>query len=322
VNENRPKSPRTDSEKIFQRYLESQGLTNYKFEPQLPESKKTPDFCLNYAGRRIISEVKEIDPPEPEPAVVDSKKPLWGKDEARKLHITRSGLKIRGGFSDPYLRIQRKIEEAWEKLRYFPKNICCIVLYDTSSPGPTRLEPWLVYGAMLGRLTHVTPYDPERGLLPEKSFSMFSPEGGEMRWASGEPHKTNISAILVLEEFPVGQYRFFVAAPRSDPNLSVVERAVKTYEAMRLARGTKRDASLRKVRVIVHENPFAARKLPKGVFCGPYDVRYGEQKGRIERISAGREIRKLEAQGAIPRSPLLEIARRSARKGKAMSKNR
>jgi hypothetical protein len=322
MNDDKRKSPKTESEKLFQRYLESRELRNFEYHPRLPGSKKRPDFCLKYAGKRILLEVKELDPPQPDPQVMDQNKALLGKDEARKTHATRGGFKICARWTDPCLRICTAIEEAWKQLRDFPNDICCIVLYDTSTPGATKLGPEDVYGAILGRVRWFIPHDPQHGFLPEESFPMFSPEGGEMRWETGEPHKNNISAILVLDQFPVGKYRFFSTAPARNPALSSLERAVGTHDAMKLSRGTQRHVSYKEVRVIVHQNPSATRKLPRDIFCGPYDVRYGEQKGRIERISAGREIRKLEAQGAIPRSPLLEIARRSARKGKAMSKYR
>jgi hypothetical protein len=322
MNGNKGKAPETESERLLQQYFESHELTDYEFEPRLPESRKPPDFCLRYAGRRIILEVKEIDPPEPELTVADKNKPLWGKDEATKAHLTRRGLPIPGGFSDPDAAIRKKIEEAWQKLRHFPNDICCIVLYDTHAPGPTTLKPWLVYGAMFGKPSHVTPYDPQQGFVPGKSHLMFSPAGGEMRWDSGESRKTNISAILVVEQFPVGQYRFRATAPKRDARLSTVERAVLGYKARNRARGTERDSSLREVRVIVHENPLATKKLPKNIFCGPYDERYGPRHNRIKRISAGREIRKLEARHPTAfESPLARIFRESAGKKKVLSGN-
>ena len=91
---------------------------------------------------------------------------------------------------------------------------------------------------------------------------------------------------------------------------------------MKLARGTKRDVLKKEPRVIVHENPFATKKLPKNIFCGPYDERYGLRNNRIERISVGREIRKLGAQcPAALKSPLAGILKESARKKRVLSRN-
>jgi hypothetical protein len=201
VNENNGKAPETDSEGLLRQYFQSHALTDYEFEPRLPESRKPPDFRLRYAERRIILEVKEIDPREPGLTVADKNKPLWGKDEATRAHVTRRGLPILGGTSEPHVAVRQKIQEAWRKLRHSPNDICCIVLYDKRAPGPTTLEPWLVYGAMLGKLSHVTPYDPQRGFLREESFLTFSLSGGEMRWDSGESHKTNRGISLCLLDF-------------------------------------------------------------------------------------------------------------------------
>jgi hypothetical protein len=320
MNEGKTRGPKTDSEKIFKQYLESHELRNFEYEPHLPESERPPDFCLRYAGRRIILEVKEIRPPHAVPTVVDPRKPLWTVHEACKAHVTRGGLRIQGCSSDPYVSIRRKIEDAWEKLKNFPNDVCCVVLCDVSSAGPTALEPWLLYGAMFGKLEHLTLYDPKRGLSPEESFSVFSPQGGESRWDSGEPHKTNISAVIVLERFPVGQYSFATTAPRSESKLSAADKYVRTFKAMKLSRGTKRDASNWEIRVIVHENPFATKKLPEKIFSGPYDERYGLRHNRIQRISAGREIRKLEAQRpAAFKSPLAGVLQETARRRKALS---
>jgi len=143
MKESKGKAPETESERLLQQYFESHGLTDYEFEPRLPESRKLPDFCLRYAGSRIVLEVKQIDPREPELTVADKNKPLWGKDEATKAHLTRRGLPIPGGFSAPYAAIREKIEEAWQKLHHFSNDICCIVLYDTLAPGPTTEEHFL-----------------------------------------------------------------------------------------------------------------------------------------------------------------------------------
>ena len=61
-------------------------------------------------------------------------------------------------------------------------------------------------------------------------------------------------------------------------------------------------------------------QLPKNIFCGPYDERYGLRHNRIKRIYAGREIRKLEARRpAAFKSPVARILQESARKKKVLS---
>jgi len=287
------KEPKTESERLFHDYLRSRGLRNFEYEPRLSESQKPPDFCLHFGGDRILFEVKELDSPH--------QKPFW---------------------FDPHAPIKAKIQEAWTQLRDFPNDCCCIVLYDLGRQAPV-LQKDFIYGAMLGKLTSVTPFDPKRGALTEESYTIFSEAGGEMRWESGKPHKTNVSAIVVLEQLKVGQIRFRATYTSPEGKLSRVERALKMWEAETRARGTKRDSSLAELRVVVYENPYASKRLPRGVFCGPYDQRYGPWRGRIRRTFAGRELRKLEVKcRPALRSPLAKMFKESAKRRTALSKNR
>ena len=286
----RNKEPRTESEQLFQHYMRSRRLYRLEYEPRLAESQKSPDFCLYFGGSRILFEIKELDSPD--------------------------------GWFDAHAAIKSKIEEAWTQLRYFPDDCCCIVLYDLGRRAPV-LQRNFIYGAMLGKLTSVTPFDPKRGALTEKRFTMFSEAGGEMRWESGKPHKTNVSAIVVLEKFKAGQIRFRATYTNTETKHSRVERAVRMWEAETRARGTKRDSSLAELRVVVYENPYACKRLPRGVFCGPYDEHYGPWRGRIKRTFAGRELRKLEVKcRATFRSPLAKMFNKPAEKRTAQSRNR
>jgi hypothetical protein len=288
------KEPRTESERLFGDYLRSRGLRNFEYEPRLAESQKTPDFCLYFRGNRILFEIKELDSPHHK----------------------------RDGWFDAHAPIKSKIQEAWTQLQDFPDDCCCIVLYDLGHRAPV-LQRDFIYGAMLGKLTSVTPFDPKRGALTEERFTMFSEAGGEMRWESGKPHKTNVSAIVILEQFKAAQIRFRGTYTNTDGKLSRVERAVRMWEAETRARGTKRDSSLAELRAVVYENPYASKRLPRGVFCGPYDEHYGPWRDRIKRTFAGRELRKLEVKcRAAFRSPLAGMFKQCAKKRIALSKNR
>jgi hypothetical protein len=68
------------------------------------------------------------------------------------------------------------------------------------------------------------------------------------------------------------------------------------------ARGTERDISLRQLRVVVHENPYARKPFPEDIFRGVYDERYGAHEGKILRKYAGAEIERLEAEEGRARS--------------------
>jgi len=283
---------KTKSEKLFQSYLQSNRLRNFEYEPKLPGSKKPPDFCLYYGRLRIVFQVKELGP--------------------RK--------ELPDGPFDPHLSVKAKIEEAWRQLRDFPDECCCIVLHDLGY-GPPVLTKDIVYGTMLGKLKIFTPFDPRLGSLTDKSFTAFSNEGGEVRWESGEPHKSNVSAIIVLEHLNVGEMRFLAIPTRAQRGSCRAERFAKAWEEAKLARRTQRDVSLRELRVVVYKNPYANKKLPGGAFCGAYDERYGRRGKEIRRIFAGRGIRKLERKRQVPKSPLDELVKRPQSRG-AHSKRR
>jgi hypothetical protein len=283
--------PTTDSEKLFEKYLVQNGFCSFDYEPRLRESRRPPDFCLHYAGGRILFQVKQLDSPHVRP----------------------------DGFFDPHDTIKGKIEEAWRQLRGFQNDCCCIVLCELGSQTPV-LDRNFIYGVMLGRLQIVTPFDRDRGPLPESAFTAFSDEGGEMRWESGEPHKANVSAIVVLEQLKVGQMRFLAAPRRARENVSREERFALAWEEVKRARGTKHDSSLRELRVVVYENPYALRPLRPDLFCGPYDERYGLPRNRVKRLFLGREIREIYSKASLG-SPLAEIVRKSAKNRIGISKN-
>ena len=141
-----------------------------------------------------------------------------------------------------------------------------------------------------------------------------------MVWDYGEPHKTNISAIVILEHLEVGQQRFLAETASRDRKLTPEQAFVETFQTCERTRGTKRDVSLREVRVVVCENPHVKR-LPKALFTGPYDERYGLSKGKIKRLFVGRELRKLEArEGKGARSPISQLIQKSMRKRLAVSR--
>ena len=104
---------------------------------------------------------------------------------------------------------------------------------------------------MLGKPGLSVPFDPNTGLLDEEpTFGIFQP-GGEMVWDFGKPHRTNISAVVILEELQVGQRRFLATTPRSGSKVSREEAWLGTLAETRRARGSKRDVSLRELRVVV-----------------------------------------------------------------------
>lgn len=76
-------------------------------------------------------------------------------------------------------------------------------------------------------------------------------------------------------------------------------RPSKAGEYLELAEqsaGTKRDLSLKRIRVRTHENPYAKVPLDRRLFLGPFDERYGEieDTGRWGRVYVGRGVAEFE----------------------------
>ena len=67
--------------------------------------------------------------------------------------------------------------------------------------------------------------------------------------------------------------------------------------------GTERDLSLNRIRVRVHENPYALVPLDRRLFTGPFDERYGEieNTGRWGRVYVGRGVTEFEEKSAAAR---------------------
>ena len=77
------------------------------------------------------------------------------------------------------------------------------------------------------------------------------------------------------------------------------------------AKGTNADCSVRHLRIIVYENPFAAVPFTKAFGTGPHDERFGIRDDRIRRVIVGKSLEALEteehAAGVEPKPTVEEI---------------
>lgn len=104
------------------------------------------------------------------------------------------------------------------------------------------------------------------------------------------PQNQTISAIVVLQQFPIGERRFKAEIRRREEHAGRKLELDELCREVEQAEGTDRDHSLRQRRVVVHENPYARMAMPPELFRGSYDERYGGRDGRIQLLYQGDEI--------------------------------
>jgi hypothetical protein len=272
INEPKPQLKNT-SEILLEKYLASNGLGYFQFHKQIPGSPRPPDYSLSFKGQEILFEVKEF---------------RAAGEKVENDSMVRA--------VDPYHFISEKIGAGRKKFKNLENYCCCLVLWNEGKPSVFLQFPELTFGAMLGKIEIKDPSD-----QTEQPSTTYSGEDGKMVHKEGSQviiENTRISAILVLESLEIGQRRFRVDLRRSEREgnkLSVAE----AWEMYEKAQGTERDYALQELRVVVCENPTARKPLPKEMFRGPYDERYGSENGYITRLYAGAkilEVEKLEAE--------------------------
>ena len=288
------KPAKTESELLFEEYLRSHALGYFEFEPEISGTSARPDYRLLVRGEPILFEVKEFNP--------DSVLFISGK----------------GGAYDPYGRIREKIEASRKKFKDLEGFSCCLVLYNSSHPLVDLNSSEIIYGAMLGNFGYQFPVDIATGIGdPDKMTPVFHGGGKMLRYKNGEAvaaQNKTISAIVALGHLGLGMRRFssYVDRVKAESGGALsIEQVWKMTEA---AVGTERDLSLRQLRVVVYENPFARLRLPDAIFQGEYDERYGPEDGKLTRRFAGDGILELETEEAghksLKKSPVVASSTR------------
>jgi hypothetical protein len=268
---------KTESERLFETYLQTSGHLEFEFEPELSEGSARPDFVLdaNIEGShlRVLFEVKEFQP-------------------------TPADFHLGGGSYDPYGAIRDKIQEGRKKFREYKQYPCGLVLYNAGKP-LVDLRWEFIYGAMLGNLGYSIPFDTDKGRLVDKPIltPVFT-QGGEMHREKDrvpiEPQNTTISAIVVLELLPVGKRRLEIEVTNRVRELG---RGLKYEEYFRLvdsSRGTECDVSLRQLRTVTCLNPYRRKAFPERLFRGPYDECFGEISSELQRVYVGNQLKEIE----------------------------
>ena len=233
--EDKPEPIRTQSEALLQEYLRSHGLTDVEVDPVIENSSSQPDYRLRADGFEVLFDVEEL-----------STKPADGR--------------TRGGAYNPYGPIREKINAARRKFKDMEGHCCCLILENQEKPR-IGLNWQIIMAAMLSDLGLSSP--------------IGQSQAETIKHSTASPENTIISAIIVVERYPIGEKRFRLFAYEKEQELRR-ELSVEEYlQALEDSAGTERDLSLNRVRVRVHENPHARVPLDRRLFKGPFDERYG-----------------------------------------------
>jgi hypothetical protein len=267
---------KNESETLFETYLREHGFKEWDFEPKTEEKTRRPDYRIAFQGAPHYFEVKE-----------------FRQEDRRSLHEGSAGA------FDPYAPIREKIDAAREKFREYKEYPCSIVLYNVDAP-LVFLDDWtVVMGAMLGDLGYRFAVDPKLGAAVGDFTHTFTQRGKMINYKRMEPQNTTISAVVALDKFPLGQRRLN-AHWRSEEKES--GRKMDWSEFVKYAeslRSKSVDASEVVLRVVVFENPYSRISLPRELFTGPFDERFGPEGDNIVRCYAGGGILRVEEEEAI-----------------------
>ncbi|HBB98615.1 MAG TPA: hypothetical protein DC054_24800 [Blastocatellia bacterium] len=266
----------TESETQFIEYLRSRGLAEPHRHPALNGNKKgkRPDFGLTLNGTPLFFEVKEF----------------------ADRNIPESG-----SFS-PYAPVYNKIEEALDQFDEYADHPCCLVLYSRDASF-VHLDPMVVFGSALGPLSWSTPIVSANNNQSGHSFWDASKGWYWFDYQEMQPRNTHLVAIVILERFPIGYYKF---SAESDRIATETGKRMSRNEIYELAHSRDEQGSLgeRIPRIIVCQHPFAKFELSPEIYGGEFDECFGWVP-HTARLFAGGEIQSLEALGVYPeKSPL------------------
>lgn len=253
---------KTLGEQTFEAYLHERGIVS-EFERLFHGKKKRPDYTVTHENVEYLFEVKDFDLPK--------------------------------GLFDPHRPIRAKIDAARRKFQEFSNWTCALVLFNPGIPAVDIESPDIVLGAMYGNLGLAQPFDTSTGEISGDPYAKFL-GGGKMNISRlGESSNSRISSLITLRRIPIGQLRLQkYAAQMKLHGTSRIERAAE--KAARLCiEITEFDRSEERIGVIVWENAFAKRPLPRDLFNGEFDVIFGIDGSVQTRVFAGSGILALES---------------------------
>lgn len=153
---------------------------------------------------------------------------------------------------DPRAPVREKINKAAKQFAGMKGDTCAVVLFNNSDESIFLKSPVDMYGVMAGDPALQFIFDTAKGSITDDKPTQTFSKNGKMRHESKKSanatiQNTTISALIVPLKHP-------------QPDID----------------GTNFDVpQVKNLGVIVYENPWAAKRFPRDLFLGPWDVIYG-----------------------------------------------
>jgi hypothetical protein len=252
----RQTNPCTAGELLFQNYLDVVRYP-YEFEKEFPGRSARPDYTVKKDGV-FLFDVKDFDPYMP----------------------------LGGGSYDPYPRIREKIDAGRKKFQEFRDFPCSIVLRNNGNIFVHLESRDIMLGSMYGDSGFTFPVGPNVTVANGPLRHAFLGRGKMVHPDSVQ--NTTISSLITLRYVAVGRelYRMMI---RERPNLSIEETLEATAE-----RFPDFDLEEKQLGVIVWENAVARMPLPRHLFTGPYDERWGVEGDSQQIVFRGNKLAELK----------------------------
>jgi hypothetical protein len=259
----------TVSEHYFAEYLDS---TKYRWDrhPAIPGQSKIPDFGFDHRGVRVLSDVKERTPSkeqlEETQRVIDAA--IAGERHSTARHF------------NPVEQVRHLINQGRRKFKDFDGHLCALIIYNNGHRD-VRLDPYIIFGAMLGNPGFTISLNTETGRTdPTTLKSGFLPRGGEMV-RKYDPLTPNPAFAQAREE-EIRRLTDQFGRPLSDEERAGIIGTLFFDLEMKASLGDTWGLT-------VCTNPFANIPLPDDLFAGPYDARWSMVDGVMTRVFAGEQ---------------------------------
>lgn len=246
-----PQDNRTEGERRFEAYLKVVGYP-FEFEKPYPGKSKRPDYSVTLSSTTCLFDVKDADP----------------------------GVMPAGFFQlDAHSEIIERIKAGQKKFKEYKEFPCCVVMQNNGNMSAMFEEPTAVLGAMYGRVGFRVPLYVADG-PPTEPVPPLRPEFTQGGWFHPN-HNTRISALITLRRIAVGERRLR-RIRQDNPGMAFGDAHNLASERF----GANYFEELQQG-VIVWENVYARVPLPRDIFNGPYDERYGLDGNDMTRVFCG-----------------------------------